>query len=84
MKTNIEVLLADKKQIENQSFDQFVALLANLVAAYLGKTRLITIPKPKFDEKRWLRRQLRMEELRMMDQEMTAQLLGTSDFIQVE
>lgn len=83
MEISIERLLGLTEPTNHEVYSQFIALLADMVEGSLDQQKLVIVPKPNLDWKRWLRRHITHEEMRELDKDLTAQLLGTNNFTQI-
>lgn len=83
MENSIERLLGLAEPTNDEVYSQFIALLADMVESSLDQQKLVIVPKPNLDWKRWLHRYILREEHRAMEQELTARLLGTDHFVRI-
>lgn len=83
MENSIERLLGLAEPTNDEVYGHFIALLADMVEGSLDQQKLVIVQKPNLDWKYWLNRHISREEHRAMDQELTARLLGTENFVRI-
>jgi len=83
VENSIERLLGLTEPSCDEVYSQFIALLTDMVEGSIDQQKLIIVAKPKLDWQRWMNRHTLREDYLAMDQELTARLLGTENFVRI-
>ncbi|WDL99184.1 hypothetical protein [Alicyclobacillus sp. ALC3] len=77
MDSSLGSVLSKREAVKEAHYSQFIELLANMAESAVRARRYVVVKKPAIDPLSWIERQMLLEERRCMDDELTAELLGT-------